>query len=397
MKFALPAGGVNSLLALACAVAVANVYYAQPLLAAMATDLHIDPALAGSVVAVTLVGYGMGLLLLVPLGDMVEPRRLIAGLLVLLSIALLTVGYASSAEALLAGMALVGLLAAVVQLLVAHASLLAAPSQRGRAVAIVTIGVVAGIVGARVVSAATADLFGWRAVFFGSAAGSAAMALALSAVLPNERRQMTTTPYPRVVASVFALLLHEPLIRARGILGLLTFAAITVVLTPLIFALSAPPWNLSTWQVGLFGLSGIAGAIGAGYAGRSTDRGAGQRSTGIGLLLMLMAWFPIAFLERSLWSLAFGLVLLDFGLQAVHVSSQGIVYSSRPQARNRVAAAYMMFYSAGCALGAALSTRIFAQAGWVGVCAAGFGIVSAAMAWWAITLRAAAPRLSAQS
>nr|WP_245719695.1 MFS transporter [Paenibacillus tianmuensis] len=378
---------VALLFAVACGLAVANVYYAQPLLDAMATELGIDRAAAGIVITATQICYALGLLLLVPLGDLVNRRKLIVGQMLLSVLALIVVGTASTAVVLLAGMGAVGLLAVVTQALVAYASTLAAPAERGRIVGLVTSGVVIGILLARTVAGTLTDLAGWRSVYFVSAGLTVLMAGLLFRVLPREDHGKAPMTYPQLLRSVFALFIQEPVLRIRGILALLIFASFSVLWTSLVLPLSSPPLSLSHTAIGSFGLIGVAGAMAAARAGRLADRGLGQRTTGIALTLLLVSWLPINLTERSLWALIAGVVLLDLAVQAVHVTNQSMIYNVRPEARSRLAGAYMIFYSIGSAVGSIASTLMYARAGWTGVCLLGAAISGLALLFWGLTRR----------
>ncbi|EPX59544.1 MFS permease protein [Cystobacter fuscus DSM 2262] len=379
--------GAQLLFALAAGLSVANIYYAQPLLDAMARDFSIRPASIGLVVTVTQLGYALGLLFIVPLGDLVDRRRLIAGQGLLSALALVGVGSAPTATVLLAGMIIVGLLAVVVQVLVAFAATLASSDERGSVVGTVTSGVVIGILLARFVSGLLADLGGWRSVYLTSAGLTLVMAALLYGVLPRHERRSAAPPYPELVRSVFVLFREEPLLRVRAVLALLIFATFSVLWTSMVLPLSAPPISLSHTGVGLFGLAGVAGAIGAGRAGRLADRGWGQWTTGAALALMLVAWLPIAFTHSSLWALAVGVVLLDLAIQAVHVTNQSMLLAVRPDARSRLIGGYMVFYSIGSASGSITSTLVYAWTGWPGVCALGAAISMTALLFWAATRR----------
>ena len=175
------------------------------------------------------------------------------------------------------------------------------------------------------------------------------------------------------------------MLRIRAILALLVFAAITVLLTPMVLPLAAAPFSLSHTEIGLFGLAGAAGAFGASRAGSQADRGYAQRTTGVGLAIMLLSWLPIALLPYSLWGLIVGVVAIDFGLQSVHVTNQSLIYRLRPEAQSRLAAGYMMFYSIGSAAGSIMSTLVYALAGWNGVCLVGAAISTLALLFWALT------------
>ena len=352
------------LFAIACGLAVGNVYYAQPLLDAMAHTFDLAPATVGIVITLTQVGYGLGLLLLVPLGDLYNRRRLIVTQTLLSVLALLTVALAPSSAWLLLGMACIGLLAVVTQVLVAYAANLAPAEQRGRTVGMVTSGVVVGILLARTVAGTMADLAGWRSVYLLSAGLTLVVALALWKTLPTREQPKATQGYGQLLGSLLQLFREEKVLRDRAVLAMLIFAAGTVLWTPLVLPLSAPPLSLSHTEIGLFGLAGAAGALGAARAGHLADRGLAQWTSGLALGLMLLSWLPIAFTQSSLWALLFGVISFDLGLQAVHVTSQSLIYSVRPEAQSRLAAGYMLFYSLGSAAGSIAATATYAWAGW---------------------------------
>ncbi|BCG87819.1 MFS transporter [Mesorhizobium sp. 113-3-9] len=373
--------------AIACGLSVANIYFAHPLLDAIAHDFAIAPASVGIVVTVTQVGYALGLFFIVPLGDLFDRRKLIAGQAVLSAVALIAVGVAPNAAMLLASLAVVGLLAVVVQVLVAYAADLALPSERGRAVGTVTSGVITGILLARFVAGVVADFAGWRWVYLVSATLTLVMAVVLFLMLPRHETERPRTSYPRLLASVVLLFVQEPLLRVRAVLAMLIFATFNVLWAPLVLPLSAVPFSLSHTAIGLFGLAGVAGALGARWTGGLVDRGRGQLVTGLSLLLMTAAWLPIAFMGLSLWLLVAGIVMLDLAIQAVHVTNQSLIFSRRPDARSRLVGGYMIFYSLGSALGSIASTMVYGAMGWSGVCLLGAGIGLFALAFWALTLR----------
>lgn len=374
------------LFALSCGLSVANVYFAQPLLDAMAHDLDIAPAAIGMVVTFTQVGYALGLILIVPLGDLWDRRRLIVGQTVLSAIGLVIVGTASHAAVLLAGLMLVGVLAVVVQVLVAFAATLATPDGRGRTIGTVTSGVVGGILLARFASGALADIGGWRTVYLVSAGLMLAMAALLLRVLPRgPQAAMAGSTYPALLRSTAALFVEEPILRERALFAFLIFADLNVFWTSIVLPLSAPPFSLSHTAIGLLGIAGFAGALAARNAGRLADLGWGQRTTGLSLMLMLAAWAAIACLPTSLWFVVAGVIMLDLGLQAVHVTNQSLIVAARPDATSRLVGAYMVFYSIGSAIGGIMSTMIYAMAGWTGVCTLGAGISAAALLTWVVT------------
>lgn len=373
------------LFAVACGLAVANVYYAQPLLDTLAHTFGIRPATVGVVITITQIGYGLGLLLVVPLGDLVDRRRLIVGQSLLSVAALLAVALAPGAAVLLPAMAVMGVLAVVTQVLVAYAARLAAPGERGRVVGTVTSGIILGILLARAVSGTLSDFFGWRSVYLASAAATLVVAGLLWTALPASTRPVPGIAYPQLIRSVFALFAQEPVLRIRAVLAMLIFMSITMMLTPMVLPLTAPPFSLSHTQVGLFGLAGAAGALGAARAGREADRGRAQHTTFIGLSAMLLSWGLIAMLPWSIWAMVAGVIVIDFGLQSVHVANQSLIYRVRPEAQSRLTAGYMIFYSIGSATGSMASTMVYAHAGWNGVCLAGTLVSGTALLFWALT------------
>ncbi|GED90139.1 MFS transporter [Streptomyces sp. 6-11-2] len=378
--------GVVILFAVACGAAVANVYFSQPLLVTMGHDLAMSPALVGSVVTFTQVGYGLGLFFLVPLGDVADRRRLIVAQLLLLVVALAVVAASHTAAILLAGMAAVGLLAVVTQTLVAFAASLAPPSERGRVVGLVTSGVVIGILLARTASGLMADLAGWRSVYLASASLTALLALVLYQVLPRHGdAPPTTLRYGQLLRSTITLFARERLLRLRALFGLLIFAAFSTLWSSVALPLSEAPYFLSHSAIGALGLIGVAGALAATVAGRLNDRGLSRRTTGIALALLAASWVPLAFTRSSLWALVVGVILLDLAVQAVHVTNQTLIYALHPDAGSRLIGGYMVFYSIGSATGAIAATFLYTVAGWGAVCALGSAFSCLGLALWAFT------------
>ncbi|MFJ4686956.1 MFS transporter [Streptomyces sp. NPDC088789] len=378
--------GLVLLLAVACGTAVANVYFAQPLLVTVGHDLGMSPALVGSVVTLTHVGYGLGLFFLVPLGDVADPKRLIVAQLLLLVGALLAVATAHTALVLLVSMAGMGLLAVVTQTLVAFAASLAAPARRGHVVGLVTSGVVVGILLARSVSGLMADLAGWRSVYLLSASLTALFALVLHRVLPRRGEAAPASlRYGQLLRSTITLFARERLVRLRALLGLLIFAAFSTLWSSIALPLSEPPYSLSHTAIGALGLVGVVGALAATTAGRLNDRGLSQRTTGIALALLAASWIPLALTRTSLWALVVGVILLDLAVQAVHVTNQTLIHALHPDAGSRLIGGYMVFYSVGSATGAIAATSLHTAAGWGAVCVLGAAISCLAFALWART------------
>ncbi|PHF54156.1 MFS transporter [Bacillus toyonensis] len=375
------------LFAAACGMSVANIYFAQPLLDQLSNEFGINHSIIGVVITVTQIFYGVGLLLLVPLGDLLNQRRLIVGQMLLSTIALVIVGTASSSMVLFAGMALVGLLAVVTQTLVAFAATIASPTERGRVVGIVTSGIVIGILLARTFAGILTDVAGWRSVYLFSAALMLLLVFMFIKMLPNVEREVKSLSYPQLIRSVLTLFIQERTLRVRSVLAMLIFADFSILWTSLVLPLSTPPIALSHSAIGAFGLVGVAGALAAARAGKLADQGYGQRTTGIALALLLISWLFISYMEQSLIALVIGIVLLDLAVQAIHVTNQTMILPLHTEARSRLTAGYMVFYSIGSAGGSIASTQIYAHFGWGGVSLLGASVSAFALLFWAMTRR----------
>ncbi len=378
------------LFACAAGLSVANVYYAQPLLDALAREFSIPRAAVGSIVTATQLGCALALLLVVPLGDLLERRRLMLGQALLLAAALVAVGTASTGTLLLAAMLLTGLFGtAMTQGLISYAASAASDEERGRVVGTAQGGAFIGLLLARVLAGGISDLAGWRSVYLCSAAVTLLLAALLwrGLPLPGAARPAldSALDYPGLIASMFTLLRRDRVLRVRGMLALLMFADLNIFWSALVLPLSAPPYGLSHTAIGAFGLAGAAGALAAIWAGRLADRGFERPTSAAALLVLATAWLPLAWMDSSLWALVAGIVLLDLGGQAIHVTNQSMIFRSSPEAHSRLVGAYMLFYAAGSGIGALGATASYAGAGWRGVCLLGAGVGLAALAFWALT------------
>lgn len=386
---ALPAPQVSRslifLLAVAAGLSVANVYYAQPLLDMLAQDFAISRAAIGVVVTATQIGCGLALVFLVPLGDIVDRRRLMTVQLGLLVMALATVATARSPVALLVGMLGVGLMGtAMTQGLISYAASAAAPHERGHVVGATQGGVFLGVLLARVFAGSISDLAGWRGVYLCSAVLMLGLALPLRSGLPVLPPSGNRNSYVRLLVSMIALLREERVLRIRGTLSLFMWAAFNIFWSALVLPLSAS-YGFSHTAIGAFGLVGAVGALSAARAGRWADRGFGERTSFVALLLLLLAWWPLSRMPWSLWMLVIGILLLDMGGQALHVTNQSMILRSRPAAHSRLIGIYMLFYAAGSGLGAISTTAVYAYAGWNGVCLLGATVSLLALVFWFAT------------
>ncbi len=358
------------IMAVATGLAVACNYYAQPLLPTLAKDLGLSTTKAGIIVTTAQLGYAAGLLFIVPLGDLVERRRLIVSMTLLAAAGLLVTALAPAIPMVLVGTALTGLFSVVAQLLVPFAATLASPEKRGKVVGIVMSGLLLGILLARTVAGILTSLGGWRTVYWAGSGAMILVAIVLQRALPRYHQPLGLT-YARLMGSILTLYREEPVLRTRALLGAAIFGAFSVLWTTMAFLLAGPPHHLPPATIGLFGLAGAAGALAATAAGRLADRGLGRWATGGGLAILCLSWLPLAYGARSLGTFLLGVLLLDLAIQSVHISNQTALYRIRPEARNRLTAAYMTSYFLGGALGSVSAAWAFSHHGWPGAVAVG--------------------------
>jgi len=369
-----------ALLAFAGGATVANLYYSQPLLAMIASELGVRAAAASSISTVTQLGYAMGLLLLVPLGDTQERRRLLVTTTAAITVALLLVAAARSLPALLAASAFLGMVTIVPQLVVPFAAHLARPEERGRVLGIVVSGVLIGVILSRSVSGFAAGAIGWRTTYIAAAIGMALLAVALRLQLPHEPPAVDLR-YGELLRSLASLLRTQPLLRRHSVIGACGFAAFSVFWTSLAFHLRDLSPSYGTRTVGMFGVIGVSGALVAPLAGRLSDRLGSRVLNTSALLLIVASYIVMAIGGASLVALAIAAILLDAGQQASHVVNQARIFSLEASLRNRLNAIYMVCFFVGGAIGSLAAGFAFQHGGWPIVCWIGgaFSLAGAAV------------------
>jgi predicted MFS family arabinose efflux permease len=367
--------------AVACGLCAANLYYAQPILHTVAAGFGVGAGTAGLVVTFSQLGYAAGLVLLVPLGDMIERRRLVPVMLAATTVALLVSAIAPNIAVLIAVALIVGAGSVVAQVLVPMAASMAQDDRRGQVVGTVMSGLLLGILLARTASGLIAGLTSWRVVYAVAAALSVALAIVLSRVLPPEGERPRLS-YGSLLKTTARLLLTESVLRRRAVLGALGFAAFSAFWTTMAFLLAGSPYHYGDIAIGLFGLVGAAGALCASFAGRWADRELTKLSTLAFALCIAVSFLPLWFGRHSLVMLILGIVVLDIGVQGMQITNQSLIYRLGPEIRSRITSAYMFCYFAGGAAGSALASAIYGGMGWAGVCVlgAGIGLVSCIVA-----------------
>ncbi|MEO3806982.1 MFS transporter [Nonomuraea sp. B1E8] len=372
------------LMSVATGLAVAGNYFAQPLLDLIGQELGLGPSLAALTVTAAQAGYALGLILLVPLGDLMERRRLAVALYAATALFLLVSATAAEGTVLLVSTALTGLASVGAQVVVPFAATLAAPAERGRVVGTVMTGLMLGLLLARTASGTLSELGGWRTVYWVNAVLMALTAVLLRIFLPRLGGDGGRLTYPELLRSTVAMFRYEPLLRWRAGIGALSLASFSVLWTALTFLLVESPYAWTESAIGLFGLVGVAGALTATVAGRLADRGLVQIVTGAGAVLLAVSWLAIAAGARSLVWLLAGVIVLDLAHQAVLNSSQNVVYALRPQARNRINSAFMTSFFVGGAVGSALTSVVWVHGGWTGVCVLGAALSTGTVVLWAL-------------
>lgn len=374
------------LLATACGLIVANLYYAQPLVGPISAALGMSPQAAGLIVTLTQVGYGLGLLLIVPLADLFENRRLVLVLLALETVAVAAATLVSQPLPFLVVAFLIGLNAVAVQVLVPLAAHMAPEAERGRVVGMVMSGLMLGIMLARPVSSFITDLWSWQAVFMVSTVLMLVLGVVLRLALP--RRQPTTgLRYGAMLRSMATIVRTTPLLRRRALYHASLFGSFSLFWTTTPLLLAGPAFGLTQRGIALFALAGVAGAVAAPIAGRLADKGLGRRYTGLAMASVALA-FVITHLAPAGSTLALGLlvaaaILLDMGVSANLVLGQRSIYALGAELRSRLNGLYMATFFVGGAIGSALGGWAYAHWGWGVTSLIGMALPLAALAYFA--------------
>jgi predicted MFS family arabinose efflux permease len=347
----------------------------------MTRSFGVTARTVGWVPMLTQVGYALGLLLFIPLGDALERRRLILVLVLASAAALLGAATAPGAGWLALASLAVGFFSVVPHVALPLAAHLAAPGQRGRVIGLIMSGILAGILLARTAAGLVGGAFGWRVVYAVAAAGMVGLVIGLARLLPPSPAERSVR-YGELLASLLPLVRDEAELRRPSLIGAMVFAAFSVFWTTLAFFLETPPYHWGARGAGLFGLIGLSGALVAPSVGRLSDRRGPRFATGLALTVALASFAIFAAFGRNLAGLVLGVVLLDVGIQSTHVANLARVHALDPAARSRRNTVYMVSYFAGGALGTWLGVRAWESFGWAGVCAAGGVFLLLALLVW---------------
>jgi predicted MFS family arabinose efflux permease len=361
-------GTMTFVMAAACGLIVANLYYAQPLAGPIAAAIGLPAHLTGLIVTLTQIGYGIGLLLIVPLGDLVENRRLILMMIGATIIALLAAGLSTAALPFLAASLAIGLASTAVQMIVPFAASLAPDAQRGQVVGNVMSGLMVGIMMARPVASFIARFSSWNLVFFLSAGVMVLLGFVLAARLPK-RMPQTRLSYFGLIASMGQLYATQPVLRRRAFYQACQFAAFSLFWTVTPLLLAGPAFQLTQAGIALFALAGVAGAIASPIAGRLADRNLGRPATMFGIasvaIALLITHIAPDGSTVALALLTLAAILLDFGVTMTLVIGQRAIYGLGADLRSRLNGLFMATFFCGGAVGSAVGAWAYAEGGWM--------------------------------
>lgn len=354
------------LMTIGAGVVVANNYYNQPLLSVMAADFEVSEEAASRIAMITQVGYACGLLFIVPLGDLFYRKRIILIDFIFIILSLLGLSFSSTLSAAMVFSFLIGLTSVIPQIFVPITAQLSAPEDKDKNIGQVMSGLLIGILGSRAFSGILADYVGWRNVFVIVAGMMVILALAIAYKLPEVKPTFKGT-YKGLIDSMINIAKNTPSLRLAAVRGGLALAAFSVFWTTLAFHIEGEPFYAGSDIAGLLSLAGIGGALAAMVVGRLSGKVSKNQIILFAVFLLIFSYIAFGTIGYTYIGLVIGILLLDMGLQSVHVTNQTIIYSRNPDATNRVNAIYMCSYFIGGAIGSSLGGTVWAGNGWSGV------------------------------
>ncbi|MRG48511.1 MFS transporter [Chitinophaga sp. SYP-B3965] len=375
-----------AIMALCTGLIVANIYYCQPLVVLISREFGVSESNAGQVTFFTQIGYALGLLFCVPLGDKLERKKQIL-IMTGASVAALCAAALSVNVGMLKIMGLIiGFTSIVPQLILPLAASLAEPERRGKVIGVIMSGLLIGILLSRTLSGIIGEHFGWRAMFWIAAVMTFIMMITILATFPQSKPSFTGS-YGALMRSVFTLVREQPLLREASFLNACGFGVFGLFWTTSVFLLSNPPYNFGSDVIGLMGLAAATGALGAPLIGRIADKKNPRIAIGYGIACILAGYIIFWFFQNSLVGIVIGIILLDLGLQGVHVSNQTRIYALLPEARNRMNTVFMTVSFIGTSLGSGIGLLVWDINKWAGVCMAGIGITLLSILIYGVTYK----------
>ena len=386
-------GGLVRLMAVTCAVTVANLYYAQPLLHSIAGALHASQGSASLLVTAGQLGYAVGLLFIVPAGDIVRRRPLLTGLLAVCALTLAGCAVAPSLPVLDVAAALAAVTSVVVQMLVPYAATLASDAERTKVIGTLMGGLLVGILLSRTFAGVIAGLAGWRSVYVVAAVMMVVTAVALRRALPDHGPQLAIS-YAQQLRGVLDVARAEPALRWRSLIAACGFGTFACFWTTVTFLLASPRYGFTQLEIGLFALVGAAGAVTSMAGGRLLDARPQLRWPASGVLLAVLAVSYVAIGLGgahlgwvSLMLLVIGTLVMDACVQGSHLTNQAVIYDLLPEARSRLTTVYITTMFAGGAVGSLAGAQAYAHGGWTGATLAAAAFPVAGLGCWLATRR----------
>lgn len=362
------------LMAFCTGLIVANIYYCQPLVILVAKDFNLTESYAGRITYLTQMGYALGLFLLVPLGDMFERKKQILVITGLAILALLVAALSKTFFLLEIASVLIGACSIVPQLILPLAANLSSDENRGANIGMIMSGLLVGILASRAVSGSIGFWLGWRAMYY-IAAGICALLIALMAKRFPQSYPGFKGTYKELMTSMFSYIKTQPVLRETSLINFLAFAIISAFWTTMVLFLANPPYSFQTLQIGLFGIAGAAGALAAPLVGKLSDGNNPRKNLMIGFVLQIVSIALFYFTGSHLYLFVIGIVLIDIGQQAIHVTNQTRIYTLIPEARNRLNTIFMSVSFIGASCGSALGLFLWDKGGWNLFCYGMTGII----------------------
>lgn len=365
---------------------VANLYYCQPLIVLIANEFSIPESQAGTIAYFTQGGYAVGLFFMVPLGDKIERRKQILLTMLASVAALILAATAKSFVLLQLASLLIGATSIVPQLIWPLAASLTQPENRGKVVGTIMSGLLVGILLSRTLSGLVGGLFGWRSMFWIAAGICLAITLLIKRIFPVSQPTFAGS-YAQLLRSLLALFKTQPILREATLINALSFAQFGAFWTTMVLLLSGAPFHYNTATVGMFGIIGASGALAAPLVGKLGDKGNPRVAIGYGIMLMLLSFVVFYFSTTSVIGIIIGIVLIDIGLQGVHISNQTRIYSLLTEARNRMNTIYMSLSFLGTAAGSALGLWLWNIGKWHAVSLGCAGLAALAFVVYGLTYK----------
>ncbi len=361
------------IMAITCGLTVANLYYIQPLLGDIAKSFNVHEVSVGSAAMLTQIGYAVGMIFILPLGDIKERKNLITTMLLFSVISLFTMAFSQNIYMLIVSSFAIGFTSIIPQLIIPLAAQLSNPNERGKIIGTVMSGLLIGILVSRTISGLIGNYFGWRVVYIVAAIMMIILILVLRKVIPVTN-PVSEVRYFDLLKSLPKLIKDEPILREASLNGALMFAAFSAFWTALTFLLESPHYNMGSQAAGLLGLVGIVGALAAPLVGKLADKKGSRYVIGICIIIVSLSYILFLALGFKMIGLIIGVILLDLGVQSSNISNQARVHSMNEEKRNRINTVYMVSFFLGGSLGSFLGSSAYSNFGWFGVCI--FGIIT---------------------